>query len=136
MFSAPAVTIHGLEHARTALRPGMAVVLVSAPGAALYAGCGWWGGLIAAARAEYPGNWRDLLDCADAPGAAMAALRLGLKALVLDGESPAFPAVAAAAATCGAIVLPQRPACLDLAAADGAWRLAAWLQRDIDPRLR
>jgi hypothetical protein len=136
MFSAPAVTIHGIDHARTALRPGRPVLLVSAPGAALYAGCGWWAGLIAAARGEFPGAWGDVLDCADAPGAAMAGLRIGLRALVLDGASPGFAAVSAAAAALGAIVLPHRPPCLDLAEPGGAWRLAAWLQRDINIGLR
>jgi len=136
MFSAPAVTIHGLAHARAALRPGLPVLLLSAPGAGLYAGCGWWAALIAAARAEFPGDWSDVLDCADAPGVAMAALRVGLKALVLADDCPAFPAVAAAATVCGAIVLPQRPVSLDLADSGGAWRLAGWLRRDIPPRLR
>ncbi len=136
MFSAPAVTIHGLTHARAALRPGLPVLLLSAPGAGLYAGCGWWAALIAAARAEFPGDWRDVLDCADAPGVAMAALRAGLKALVLADDCPAFPAVAAAAAGCGAVVMRQRPDSLDLARPGDAWRLAAWLQRDISPPLR
>lgn len=130
MFSAPAVTIHGLYQARMALRPGLPVVLISAPGAALYAGCGWWGGLIVAARAEFPGDWRDVLDCADAPGFAMAALRMGLKALVLDAACPGYPAVAAVAEGLGAIVLPQRPVSLDLAESGAAWRLSGWLRRD------
>jgi hypothetical protein len=136
MFSAAAVTIHGLDHALTALRPGMPVVLVSAPGAGLYGGCGWWGGLIGAARAAFPGDWRDLLDCADAPGQAMAALRAGCRGIVLDGECPAFSAVSGAAGLLGAFVLPHRPACLDLAEPGGTARLSDWLERDNDLRLR
>ena len=136
MFSAPAVTLHGLDDALTALRPGLPVVLVSAPGAGLYGGCGWWGGVIGAARAAFPGEWRDLLDCADAPGVAMAGLRAGCRGIVLDGACPAFSAVRGAAGLLGAIVLPHRPVCLDLAEPDGAWRLAGWLERDITLRLR
>ena len=128
--------IHGIEHARAALGPGLPVVLVSGPGAALYAGCGWWAALMAAARAEFAGQWTDLLDCADAPGHAMAALRMGLKGLILAGDCPAFAAVEAAAATLGAIVMPHRPPCLDLAARGAERRLAAWLKRDINHHLR
>src|SRR6185295_16407063 len=97
MFCCPAVTIHGLDHARAALAPGRGVVLLSAPGAALYAGCGWWRALVAAARAEFPATpMADLLDCADAPGRAMEALRIGLRGIVLDPGCPAFAAVVAA----------------------------------------
>ena len=127
MFSAPAVTVHDLVQARAALAPGRPVVLLSAPGAALYAGCGWWQALVAAARRDCATEAADLLDCADAPGAAMAALRVGLRGLVLDAACPAFPAVAAAARELGAIVLPQRPASLDLAGPGAMRRLAAWL---------
>lgn len=133
MFCFPAVTIHGLDHARAALAPGLPVLLLSAPGAALYAGAGWWRALIAAARAEHPAaRMADLLDCADAPGQAMAALRLGQPALILDPDCPAFAAVraAAGAAPTPAIVLPHRPPSLDLAERGAARRLAAWLQRD------
>jgi hypothetical protein len=133
MFSAPAVMIHGLDHARAALAPGLPVVLLSAPGAALYGGCGWWRGLLAAARADGGTAFGDLLDCADAPGAAMAALRAGLRGLVLDGACPGYAAVASAASRCGAIVLPRAPASLDLAAAGAARCLLPWLQRDINP---
>lgn len=136
MFSAPAVTIHGIDHARAALRPGFPVVLLSAPGAALYAGCAWWAALIALAGLETTTPFTDLLDCADAPGPAMAALRIGLKHLILTPMCPAFPAVSAAATPLGAIVLPHRPASLDLAEPGAARHLAGWLQRDINPPLR
>jgi hypothetical protein len=136
MFSAPCVTIHGIDHARGALAPGLPVVLLSAPGAALYAGCGWWGALMETARLELSHAGSDLLDCADAPGYAMAALRIGLKGLVLSPDCPGFLAVGAAAAALDAIVLPQRPASLDLAERGSERRLAAWLKRDINRGLR
>lgn len=122
------LVVHGLDHVRAALGPGRPVVLLSAPGAALFAGCLWWRGLIALGRAEFPeADMLDVLDCADAPGQAMAALRVGQKRLVLDPACPAAPAVAAAAAALGAAVLPVRPPALDLATPG---QLAAWLKRD------
>ena len=65
---------------------------------------------ITKARSRYPlTDAIDILDCADAPGAAMAALRLGQRRLVLDDTCPGFGAVVAAAATKGAVVLGRRP---------------------------
>jgi hypothetical protein len=129
MIFPPAVVVHGLRDARAALAPGLPVTLLSARGAALYAGCGWWRALIEAAGAEF-----DMLDCADAPGYAMAALRIGQRVIVLDA-GPAFAAVSAAAATLGAVVLVERPAALDLAELGAERRLLAWLQGDNATRL-
>jgi hypothetical protein len=125
----PAVVVHGLRHARAALAPGLPVTLLSARGAAIYAGCGWWRALMQAAGAEI-----DILDCADAPGYAMAALRLGQRGIILD-HGPAFVAVSAAAATLGAIVLDTRPAALDLADRGAERRLLGWLEGDNAERL-
>jgi hypothetical protein len=128
MLFPPAVVVHGLEQARAALRPGLPVTLLSARGAALYAGCGWWRALVAGAA-------HDILDCADAPGHAMAALRIGQRSLILDAACPAFGAVAAAAATLGAHVFGERPAALDLAEGGAERRLVGWLQGDKAKRL-
>jgi hypothetical protein len=131
MILHPAVVIHGLDHVRTALRPGRPVILLSAQGAALFAGCLWWRALIEHSQAEFPGAvTADLLDCADAPGYAMAALRVGQRRLVLDPACPAFPAVAAAASRLGADVLPCRPPALDLGEAGARRQLETWLQRE------
>jgi hypothetical protein len=132
MLSSPAVIVHGSDDAREALavatRLARPVLLLSAPGAAGFAGCGWWLALIAAARAAYPAaDMADILDCGAAPGHAMAALRLGQRALVLDPACPAFARVSAAAAACGGVVLAARPAALDLATHGADRRLAAWL---------
>ena len=129
MIFPPAVVVHGLRDARAVLAPGLPVTLISARGAASYAGCGWWRALIEAAGAEF-----DILDCADAPGYAMAALRIGQRVIVLD-PGPAFAAVSAAAATLGAVVLAERPAALDLAEPGAERRLLAWLQGDNATRL-
>jgi hypothetical protein len=128
MITRPAIVVHGLSHARAALRPGFPVVLLSAPAAAGYAGCLWWRELVAAARSLHPATPAlDVLDCGAAPGYAMAALRVGQRLLVLDPACPAFAAVADAAATLGAHVLAQRPAALDLAGRGARRRLVGWL---------
>ena len=128
MILHPAVVVHGLEHVRTAMRPGRPVTLLSSPGAARFAGCLWWRGLIEQGRAEFPATAADdVLDCGAAPGRAMAALRVGQRLLLLDPACPAFPAVAAAAAAIGATVLADRPAAFDLAAPGAGRLLPAWL---------
>lgn len=131
----PAVTVHGLMEADAALAAAgpAGVLLLSAPGAAGFAGPDWFLALAAEAARRHPGvPCAAVLDCADAPGTALAALRAGARRIVLDGACPAFGAVAAAAAETGASVLPARPRNLDLAGLDlrrrdDAARLAAWL---------
>lgn len=113
----PAVVVHGLADARAALAlAGPAgVVLLSAPGAAGNLGPAWFLAIVAAARAAHPAvRCMAVLDCADAPGHALAAIRAGFAAVVLNPACPAFAAVAWAAAACGATVWPARPAALDL----------------------
>jgi hypothetical protein len=125
---AHAIVIHGLDHALAALRPGIAVTLLSAPGAGVFAGSGWWRALIDAAMAAYPDiPCNDILDCADAAGAAMAALRQGQRRIILSADCPAFPAVSAAAAACGAEALSVRPAALDFAQPGAVGLLKAYL---------
>lgn len=106
----PATIVHGLAGALAALEAGAPVTLLSAPGAALYAGCGWWRALIAAARkahSEVP--CLDILDCADGSGQAMAALRIGVTRLVLWPDAPGRDAVVAAAEALGGFVLAEAP---------------------------
>jgi hypothetical protein len=124
MVLPPAVIIHGLPHARLALAPGLPVTLLSAPGAALYAGCYWWQALIEAAETDSP----HFLDCADAPGRAVEALKLGLPGLILTCEAELFTAVASIAQAQGATLLAAAPPALDLAARTAARELGAWLQ--------
>ena len=126
---APAVMIHSAADARTALAPALPVTLVSAPGAALYAGAAWWVALVAAIRAEHPGMpFEDLLDCGDAPGRAAEALRAGQRRLVLRGAPPAsYERVRLMAEALGAVLLSTMPQALDLARPGARRRLAAWL---------
>lgn len=125
---APAVVVHGLDHARAALAEGMPATLLSAPGAALYLGCAFWRALATRARAEHPNvPAADILDCADAAGQALAALRIGQHVLVLSPDAAGWDALAAIAARAGAILLPARPPALDLARRGAGRRLRAWL---------
>lgn len=121
----PAIVVHGLADAVAALAPGLPVTLLSAPGAGVYAGAGWWRALVEAARATHPAtSCADLLDCADAPGMAMAAIRAGQKLLVLDPACPAYARIATLAT-----LLPARPPALDLGDRGAARQLRAWLNR-------
>jgi hypothetical protein len=84
--------------------------LLSAPGAASYAGCGWWRALVEAARAKYPDvPCTDVLDCADGTGQALAALRIGLTRLVLWPDAPGREAIVTIAQSLGGFVLPAPP---------------------------
>ncbi len=131
----PSVVIHGLAHARLALRPGRSVTLLSAPGVPSYAGCAWWRAVIAAARAEFPMiDPPDVLDCADAPGRALEALSLGCGIIVLR-PGPASADIAERARAQGAIVLAEPPSSLDLGDRRAAWRLEAWLGASVTAAL-
>ena len=75
--------------------------------AASFAGCLAWQALARAAREAHPGLVNaDILDCADASGRALEALRLGQQILVLDERSVGFADVCGRAAAMGATVLP------------------------------
>jgi hypothetical protein len=135
MQAGPAVIVNGLDDAVTALRAarGAPVTLLSAPGAALYAGCLWWQQVVRQALAAAPdAEAADLLDCADASGFALSAFRIGLRRIVLHPASPGRAALLAIAAQCGAVVLAEAPPALDLAKPGAARRLEAWLHGDTE----
>lgn len=128
---ARAVVTHNSEDARHALALSLPVTLVSAPGAALFSGAGWWIALMAQARAEHGGRvFDDLLDCGDAAGRAAEALRAGQRLLVLRPAQPTvFERVRLIAEACGAVILPAMPEALDLARPGARRHLAEWLGR-------
>lgn len=121
----PAVIVHGLAMAQAALAPGLPVTLLSARGAAVYAGVGWWQALVRAAAGgrEIP----DILDCGDAPGRALEALRAGQRRIVLQAAPSEWGDIAGRAAGIGTIVLAEAPASLDLGRPGAERLLAAWL---------
>jgi hypothetical protein len=123
MEISPAVMVHNLAHIECALGLRLPVTLLSGPGAAVYAGCLWWQQLLEAA--DFTGL--ALLDCADAPGRALEALKLGLSGIVLTCPQAAFAIASEIAAAQGAILLPQAPKALDLAQYGSARHLEAWL---------
>lgn len=128
----PPIVVHGGAQARLVLRQGAPVALISAAGAASLGGPGWWRALVNSARADYPQTpCVDILDCADAPGFAMAALRLGQLHLILWFDCPAFEAVRSAAASLGATVYGVRPPALDMADRQAMRQLADYLRPKI-----
>jgi hypothetical protein len=106
----PAVIVHGMNDAVAALAEGSPKTLLSAPGAALFAGCGWWKALVEAARAAHPNvPCMDILDCGDGTGQAFAALRIGVTRLVLWPDAPGRDSVVAIAEAMGGFVLASAP---------------------------
>lgn len=130
-MAAAAVIVHGFEDARAALAAagaGRVVTLLSAPGAAGYAGIGWWRTLVAAAREAAPDvAAEDVLDCGDLAGIAAEALRAGCQAIVFTGNPAQAGRLAALAGLSGARLLRAAPPALDLALPGARRRLAAWL---------
>lgn len=125
----PAVVIHSLADAREVLAFGQPVTLLSARGAALSAGSGWWRALLTQLREEHAeAAMADILDCADASGLALGALRIGQLTILLDAATPGWASVAAIAASLGGEVLAVRPAALDMSNPADARRLRNWLQ--------
>ncbi|MDE8348738.1 MAG: hypothetical protein POG74_04540 [Acidocella sp.] len=109
MVLPPAVIVHSLAHAKLAMAPGLPVTLMSAPGAALYGGCLWWSALLSAA--EFGGM--ALLDCGDAPGRAVEAIRLGVRGIVLRSPPQLFQAVVNVADN-NVVILRAAPVALDM----------------------
>ena len=118
--SDPVFVVHSLAHAVAALtaaaEAGRPIILLSAPGAALYAGPGWWRALIEAARATVPeARCTAMLDCADDAGAAQGAIRARVEAIVFAGRPEGAARLADIADQRGIEVVAQCPtATLDL----------------------
>lgn len=123
-MAARPIVIHSLEQARLAAaiaaELGVPLTLASAPGAGGYAGPAWFGGVIAAVRTEYPAvELAALLDCGEAAGAALAALRWAKEtkplafSLCFTGADTAARALAEMAAALGVGFLRSPPASLD-----------------------
>ena len=125
----PAVVIHSLGEGRKALAFRQPVTLLSPRGAALFAGALWWLALLKRLREEWPQTLiRDILDCADASGLALGALRIGQRSIVLDLTAPGWASVNAIAAARGGEVLTVPPPALDMSNTGDVHRLQQWLQ--------
>lgn len=114
MILHPVTVVHSLAEARHALTAaranGHGVTLLSAPGAAVSAGCLWWQRLVITARAAFPDvAVTDILDCADDTTQAWAAARIGLRCLVLAPSAPGREHLRGALASLGGTLLCRRP---------------------------
>ena len=113
MPTPPHIRVHQLDHARCAVAAaraaGVEITLDSPAGAAGWHGIGWWRRLELAVTAEF-GAVATVLDCADAPGHALAALRAGCRRIRLRAAAEPFNRVAAIAARWGAEVDSVPPA--------------------------
>lgn len=86
------------------------VVLRSAPGAIYSLGSGYFLAMIAFARRQTPsGRCLGVLDCADAPGFALAALAAGAEAVALRTNASVTAKVAAIARSHDALLLDHCP---------------------------
>lgn len=113
-----ALVVHGIDDALQAVAAargiGGPVTLISAPGAAAYAGPLWFKALVEQARVAAPDlTVSGVLDCDDDAGHAMAALRAGVEAIVFTGDDAVADKLSAMAETTGAHVHRSRPSCCD-----------------------
>ena len=118
-----ALVVHGIGDVAAAVEAARALdaplTLISAPGAAAYAGAPWFLALVDQARELAPGlAVTGILDCAEDPGHAMAALRAGAAAIVFTGEAAVAEKLSALAAESGSAVLRERPDSCDPDVAD------------------
>ncbi|MBR0655670.1 hypothetical protein [Plastoroseomonas arctica] len=106
MRQPPAVTIYSAAQARAAIDAAgpRGVLLLSAPAAAGFLGPAWFAAMVV-------GHEPAALDCGADPGHALAALRFGIKRIILAEPSDGL---LSCAAEVGADILPERPPSLDL----------------------
>jgi hypothetical protein len=129
----PAVLVRHLEDAVAAFEVAHAlkrpVTLLSPEEGALWLGPGWLVAVAAEAAKAVPGaKCRTLLDCADRPDLAQAALRQGTDAILFTGKPKVAAKLADIAAAYGALLLRKRPPALELAGTrEPADALRQWL---------
>ncbi len=131
----PTLVAHGAPDLRLALdaaaKAGLRHLrILSAPDAACFLGPAWWRALMAwgdTGARRLGLRLDDILDCGDAAGRALEALRLGQRILVLE-PSPQWRAVKDRADPLGATLLAERPAALDLGAPGAERRLGAFFR--------
>jgi delta 1-pyrroline-5-carboxylate dehydrogenase len=119
---APVIIIHSLAHAIGALtiaaRVGRPITVLSATDAGIYAGPGWFRALVEAAREAVPGaRFSAILDCGDAAGAALAAIRAQIEGVIFIGRTDVARRLGDIARQHGVRLETTRPtAALDLGA--------------------
>ncbi len=132
------ITVHRLDHARASLRAAaqaeIRVTLLSAPGAAAYAGPGWFVQLLAQiSDAERAALAQAYLDCGPRPGDVLAAYRAGVPGVIFTGRPDVADKLRALAEAHGAAFRTGRPQALDLLdARDPERAVAAYLDASGD----
>jgi hypothetical protein len=114
-----AILIHGLDDARAALRAaqetGRAVTVISGPGGGAYGGPAWFDHVLREAQGEFPqAQVTAILDCDDAAGLALGALRYGIRHVRFDGREDVTIKLREIAAAQGATIITGEIATLDL----------------------
>ena len=115
-----AIVFHDLAQAVAALSAAAAarrpVALWSAPGAALYLGCGWFAAVERRARAAVPGAAaRFVIDCADRADLVQEAFAEGIADACFAGSPALAERLAEIAHKSRARLHRRRPRALDLA---------------------
>ena len=130
-----AIIVHDRGQALAALdaakTTGAPVLLLTAPGAARYAGPDYLFALVAEALAARQGTPAETaIDCGEDAGVAMAALRAGWKTLVFVGPAAVREKIESMAEQMGAAVLADAPEAVDIGTGpDAGKRASAWLRQ-------
>jgi hypothetical protein len=114
LCKAPVICVYTLAHAvgalRAAARRRCRIVLASPPGAGISLGPGWFGGLVAAARAAVPdAECSAILDCGEQAGAALAAIRANIENVAFTGRDDVGRRLADIARRQGVGLISERP---------------------------
>ncbi|MDZ3838501.1 MAG: hypothetical protein U0S49_14120 [Rhodospirillales bacterium] len=129
----PTILIYGIDGARAAAAAaaslGLAVTLLVPAPVAAGLGADVIGKLFAIVRDEVPqARITAAVDCADAPGLALALLRRGIDALRVEGPEDMLRRIAEIASQCGASLAEEPAESLDLLAVrDPRAACEAWL---------
>ncbi|HKU99419.1 MAG TPA: hypothetical protein VJR58_29275 [Vineibacter sp.] len=113
------VRVHGWKHVAAALtaarETSRAVTLLAPPASTYTGGVGFWAAIDKRRQELFADVTAELIvDCDGAPGHVMAALRVGLKHLIFDGNDAARTRLVDIVAKHGADLLQRPQAALDL----------------------
>lgn len=122
MSGRPHFIVHSLAQACAALQAadegGQAIGLLSPPGAVHSLGTGYFLAMEQAANRRFPGaDCQTILDCGEAPGLALEALRAGAPAICLTASTEVLAKVDDIARQHGATLVAAPPDAIDLGTA-------------------
>lgn len=117
-----------IDAARAAALADRPLIIVSPPGAALFAGPVWFKALTDAAREDIAPSAAVtfMLDCADSPGAVMASIRARIEAVSFHGNARALVRLKAIAKRAGVALHAPPTAAFDLSKEANPEALSAW----------